>query len=239
MTPAAVDVDRAEVVDAPEGSGGGNDPAPGGPGAPGSSPPRRGRRRWFRWTALLLVAVVVGYAVATFGLVWRASRADHARPAGAIVVLGAAQYDGRPSPALAARLDHAYELWDQGLAPIIVVTGGRQEGDRFTEATAGYNDLRARGVPDEAIRKEVQGRTTYESLAATSRFLREEGIDDVILVSSPAHAARIAGIADDVGLDGVVSPAEGSASVRSLARESAIVALGQLVGYRRLERFDR
>ncbi|MEZ5139618.1 MAG: YdcF family protein [Acidimicrobiales bacterium] len=198
----------------------------------------RSRRRWVLRGAALAVALVVAYVGLTFVQVWQASRRDGAREAGAIVVLGAAQYDGRPSPALEARLDHAFELWDQGLAPIIVVTGGRQEGDRFTEATAGYNELRSRGVPDEAIRKEVQGRTTYESLAATARFLADEGIDDVVLVSSPSHAARLAGIAEDVGLDAAVSPADGGASLRSLLRETAAVSAGRLVGYRRLERVD-
>jgi uncharacterized SAM-binding protein YcdF (DUF218 family) len=185
------------------------------------------------WAAL---ALAVLYPVATFVQVWWASRQDDARPAGAIVVLGAAQYNGRPSPALANRLDHALELWEQGKAPVIVVTGGRQQGDRFTEATTGYNYLRARGVPDEAIRKEVQGHTTYESMAATARFLREEGIDDVILVSGPATAARLAGIADEVGFEAVVSPSSGQPSLRSLARETAAVSVGRIIGYHRLER---
>jgi vancomycin permeability regulator SanA len=154
------------------------------------------------------------------------------------VVLGAAQYDGRPSPALEKRLDHALLLYEQGRAPMVVVTGGRQTGDRFTEATTGYNYLRRHGVPDEAIRKEVQGRTTYESLAAVARFLRTEDIDDVVLVSGPAHAKRLAGIADSVGLDAAISPSDGSPALRSLVRETLAVSAGRLVGYRRLERLD-
>lgn len=201
--------------------------------------PTKRRPKILRWVAVGLVSLVIGYTVATFAVVWQASRDDQSRPASAIVVLGAAQYNGRPSPALAARLDHAYELWNEGLAPVVVVTGGRREGDRYTEATAGYNYLRAKGVPHDAIRKEVQGKSTYESLAATARFLHEEGINDVILVSSPAHAARIAGVADEVGMNAAVSPAAGTASIRSLVRETAVVALGQVLGYRRLERFDK
>jgi uncharacterized SAM-binding protein YcdF (DUF218 family) len=186
--------------------------------------------------ALVLALLMVAYVGGTFVQVWLASGRDGARPADAIVVLGAAQYDGRPSPALQARLDHAFELWDDGIAPLIVVTGGRREGDRFTEATSGYNDLRARGVPDDAIRKEVQGTTTYESLAATARFLREEGIDDVVLVSSPSHSKRLADIAGSVGLDAAISPAEGSPSLRALARETLAVSVGRVVDYRRLGR---
>jgi uncharacterized SAM-binding protein YcdF (DUF218 family) len=143
---------------------------------------------------------------------------------------------GVPPRRCKARLDHAFELWEDGIAPLIVVTGGRQAGDRFTEATAGYNDLRARGVPDDAIRKEVQGKTTYESLAATARFLRAEGITDVVLVSSPSHSKRLADIAGSVGLDAAISPAAGSPSVRALARETVAVSVGRLVDYRRLGR---
>lgn len=198
------------------------------------------RARW-RWLLALAAIILlgVGYLAVTFVQVWYASTHDRPRPAEAIVVLGAAQYNGRPSPVLQRRLDHALTLYRAGLAPRIVVTGGRQEGDRFTEATAGYNYLRRRGVPDEDIRKEVQGRTTYESLAAVARFLRSEDLRDVILVSGPAQAKRLAGIADAVGLDASVSAPPGSADLRSLARETAAVALGRLVGYRRLEYLDR
>jgi uncharacterized SAM-binding protein YcdF (DUF218 family) len=187
----------------------------------------------------LAAAVLVAYVGVTFLQVWQASGRDGARDAQAIVVLGAAQYDGRPSPALEKRLDHALALYEQGRAPMVVVTGGRQTGDRFTEATAGYNYLRRHGVPDDAIRKEVQGRTTYESLAAVARFLRTEDVDDVVLVSGPAHAKRLAGIADSVGLHAAISPSDGSPDLRSLVRETAAVSAGRLVGYRRLERLDR
>ena len=134
---------------------------------------------------------------------------------------------------------HALDLYEEGLAPLVVVTGGRQQGDRYTEATAGYNYLRAHGLPDEAIRKEVQGASTYESLASVARFLREEGIGDVLLVSSPAHSRRVADIAREVGLRATVSPAAGSPSLQSLARETAAVSVGRLVGYRRLDHLGR
>lgn len=200
----------------------------------------RRRRRWRRWALVpvAIVLVVALYVGGTFVQVWQASNRDARREAEAIVVLGAAQYDGTPSPVLRNRLDHALELYRAGLAPLIVVTGGRQEGDRFTEATAGYNYLRARGVPDEAIRKEVQGHTTYESLAAVARFLSTEDIDDVVLVSGPAHSKRLSGIATDVGLDAAISPSDGSPSAASLARETLAVSAGRLIGYRRLERLD-
>lgn len=199
-----------------------------------SSGPRWSRRRKVLVGVLAAIVLVVGYVGVTFVQVWQASRQDGARNADAIVVLGAAQYDGTPSPALRARLEHALELYEQGLAPTIVVTGGRQQGDRFTEATSGYNYLRARGVPDEAIRKEVQGASTYESMAAVARFLKAEGISEVVLVSSPAHAKRLAGIADDVGLDAGISPTDARPGIREYTRETVAVAAGRLVGYRRL-----
>lgn len=203
--------------------------------------PAEPRARWGRrilWTAIGLLGLTVLYLGGTFLQVWQASRSDGARKADAIVVLGAAQYNGNASPALRNRLDHALELYEQGLAPVIVVTGGRQEGDRYTEATVGYNYLRDHGVPDDAIRKEVQGHTTYESVAATQRFLRDEGIDDVILVSGPATAKRLAGISGDIGLEAAISPSDGTPSFRSLLRETAAVSAGRIIGYRRLERFD-
>lgn len=200
--------------------------------------PRRWRRRWVLLPVSVLVVLAL-YLGGTFVQVWQASRRDAQRQAEAIVVLGAAQYDGRPSPALADRLDHALELYQRDLAPVIVVTGGRQEGDRFTEATAGYNYLRDRGVPDGSILKEVQGRTTYESLAAVSRFLGAKGIDDVVLVSGPATAKRLSGIAAQVGLHAAISPAPGTPDSRTLLREALAVSAGRLIGYRRLERLDR
>lgn len=206
--------------------------------APGSVRPRR---RWRRWGlgAVALLVLLGSYVGITFVQVWRASEQDSARRAEAIVVLGAAQYNGKASPALQARLDHALDLYHRGLAPLIVVTGGRQDGDRFTEATTGYNYLRVRGVPDAAIRKEVLGRTSYESLAAVARFLRAEDIDDVVLVSGPAHTKRLSGIARAVGLRAAISPSDGSPSFRTLGRETLAVSAGRIVGYRRLERLDR
>lgn len=212
-------------------------------GVSGASAPsrRRSRRRYRRWLIppLAVLVLLVLYVGGTFVQVARASSNDDARPVGAIVVLGAAQYDGRPSPVLRNRLDHALDLYDADYAEVIVVTGGRQEGDRFTEATTGYSYLRAQGIPDAAILREVQGRTTYESVAAVSRFLADEGIDSVILISGKAQSKRLAGIADDLDLDAAISPAGINPGRASLARETVAVAVGRIIGYRRLDRLDR
>ncbi len=202
---------------------------------------RTSRRRVPLWLKVIsaLFAVVVLYGSVTFVQVWQASRQDHARPADAIVVLGAAQYNGRPSPALLDRLEHTLALYRRQIAPLIVVTGGRRQGDRFTEATTGYNWLRRRGVPDRAILKEVKGRSTWQSLSAVAKILKARGATNVVLVSNPAHAERIGQVSAEVGLHPTVSPVAGSAGVTPLLRETGAVAVGRLIGYRRLEELGR
>jgi uncharacterized SAM-binding protein YcdF (DUF218 family) len=187
------------------------------------------------WRGLLLVGgLLVAYLVVTFVQVWMASRQDGDRAAEAIVVLGAAQYDCRPSPVLQQRLDHALGLYEGGTADTIVVTGGSQEGDRCTEATASANYLLAAGVPDANLLREVQGTNTWESLAASARILRNAGLTDVVLVTDGYHALRVQAIADELGLDASVSPTGGGGSVRDYVEETAAVAVGRIIGFRRL-----
>lgn len=189
---------------------------------------------------LVLLAVVVGalgfiYLVVTLVQVWSAADDDQTGPADAIVVLGAAQYDGEPSPVLRARLDHAAELYGAGHAPLVVVTGGKQEGDRVTQALAGFNYLRGKGIPEEALLLEVDGTSTYTELAATARILEDRELDRVLMVSDGYHSARLLAIADEVGLDGAVSPTDTEYGAGSLLRETAAVSVGRLVGFRRLD----
>jgi uncharacterized SAM-binding protein YcdF (DUF218 family) len=197
---------------------------------------------WARWAlrlgALVLAAAVV-YGGVTFVQVWVASRRDEPAPAQAILVFGAAQYDGNPSPVLRARLDHAVELWREGVAPTIVVTGGRRPGDRFTEAGAAARYLHGQGVPDSAILREVQGHSSWESLAGAAAFLDDRGIEDVILVSDPYHSLRIEAMAGELGLNATVSPADTGASLGQLVRETAAVSVGRIIGYRRLAGVER
>jgi uncharacterized SAM-binding protein YcdF (DUF218 family) len=188
--------------------------------------------------ALIAVSVVVAYLAFTFVQVWWASRHDDARPAQAIVVLGAAQFNGVPSPILKARLDHAYDLYQRKLAPVIVVTGGKQPGDVYTEATSSADYLIGKGVPDEDILREVSGTNSWESLAAASRFLKERDIRTVLMVSDAFHSYRIDAIAEELGLDPHPSPTRtspitGFSVTRQLVRETAAVAVGRIVGYRR------
>jgi uncharacterized SAM-binding protein YcdF (DUF218 family) len=198
----------------------------------------RGARR----IVLGLVALAVLYFGITFVQVWQASRSDHAARAQAIVVLGAAQYDGKPSPVLLGRLEHAVELWHDGIAPLIVPTGGNRPGDRFTEASTSASYLIRHGVPESALQLESHGSSSWESLAAAARFLRREGITDVVLVSSPWHALRTEKIAAEVGLHGRASPAHETESfgrrLYHLGRETLAVGIGRVVGQRRLVDLD-
>lgn len=138
--------------------------------------------------------------------VYAASRRDEARPAEAIVVLGAAQYVGRPSPVLRARLDHALDLWRRRLAPRLVFTGGRGVGDTTSEAAVGRNYALRRGVPDSAILLENEGRTTSESMRAVAAMLHDRGAERVILVSDPFHMRRLSVLARRYGLEPYGSP---------------------------------
>jgi uncharacterized SAM-binding protein YcdF (DUF218 family) len=188
-------------------------------------------------TAAVLVVAVV-YVAVTFVQVWLASRHDGAHKAQAIVVFGAAQYNGRPSAVLRARLDHAADLYQQHVAPVIVVTGGRQPGDRFTEATASADYLHTKGIPDNDILREVSGQTSWQSLAATTAFLKVRNIHDVILVSDPFHSLRIGGMAAELGLDASTSPTRtspitGFSVATYMGRETLAVAVGRIVGFRR------
>lgn len=186
-----------------------------------------------------LTAVLVVYLALTFIQVVRASGRNQAREVQAIVVLGAAQYNGKPSPVLRARLDHAADLYRRGLAAKVVVTGGKQVGDSLTEAAVSANYLARHGVPEGSILREVNGRSSWQQLAAAASFLKKRGITRVLLVSDGFHSARIAAIAHELGLQGYTSPAtespiHGAAALPYMGKETLVVAAGRLIGYRRV-----
>lgn len=133
-------------------------------------------------------------------------RRDTAQPASAIVVLGAAQYAGKPSPVLRARLDHSLLLWRRHLAPKLVLTGGMGDGDTTSEAAVGRRYVMLHGVPDSAILTEVQGRTTSESMQRVSDIMGLQPTRDVILVSDPFHMLRLTILARRYGLRPFTSP---------------------------------
>jgi uncharacterized SAM-binding protein YcdF (DUF218 family) len=140
---------------------------------------------------------------------------------------------------LRARLDHAASLWRAGLAPLVVVTGGKQPGDVFTEAGAGATYLEAKGVPLSDVVLESAGRDSWQSLAAAAALLQARGARRVLLVSDPFHDERIVLMAGELGLTAYVSPTRtspirGVAVVPYFAKETLEVAIGRIVGFRRL-----
>jgi uncharacterized SAM-binding protein YcdF (DUF218 family) len=200
------------------------------------------RRRWPKRlfvSFFALVVMAVGYLGISLFQVWSTGRSDEARPVDAIVVMGAAQYDGRPSLQLQARLDHVIDLWAAGYADTIVVTGGNQPGDRFTEADASADYLVGRGVPDAAIVRETVGRSSYESLQGVAELLAPLGKRSVLIVSDPFHLLRSRLSAEELGLEAYVSPTPtttvtGSQNLAKELKEAAGVALGRIIGFDRL-----
>ncbi len=160
------------------------------------------------------ILIALGIAGVTYGvslaMVWRAAREDQRRPAGAIVVLGAAQYNGKPSPVLKARLEHALILHGEGLAPLIVVTGGIGSGDRESEATVGRRFLIEMGIADSLVVVLPEGKDTHETMTAVAEWVNGRGLAEVILVSDAFHLARLRADAKRHGLIAWTSPSTGS-----------------------------
>ncbi len=162
-------------------------------------------RRLLRWFLRLVLLLVAGWGL-TLAAVWWWSRRDTRGPADVIVVLGAAQYAGRPSPVLRARLDHALALWEAGLAPRLLFTGGRGPRDTLSEAQVGRRYAIRRGVAPEAIWLETDGRTTSASIRAAAALLKPKGLVRVLLVSDPFHMLRLELLARANGLVPLLSP---------------------------------
>jgi uncharacterized SAM-binding protein YcdF (DUF218 family) len=172
--------------------------------------------------------LVVGYMS---WRIWDQGTRDEARRADAIVVLGAAQYNGTPSRILEARVAHAVELYHDGLAPILIVTGGKQPGDVTTEAAVARAYALAHDVPDSAILVEDRGRTTLESMRTVATILRDHDLRTAVFVSDRTHLLRVLKMAADVGVEGygsptTTSPNESTALDRFRATIREIGALG-------------
>lgn len=184
---------------------------------------------------LVIAGLIAGVAIAGYTAyrIWDQGNRDERPPADAIVVMGAAQYDGRPSPVFAARLDHAIELFHAGIAPRLIVTGGKREGDRTTEAASARIYAVQHDVPDEAILAEDTSRTTLQSIRRVAGIMRDEDIDSAVFVSDPSHMLRVLRMASDEGITAYGSPTRTSPLERdAVARLDAIVhELGALAVY--------
>ena len=184
---------------------------------------------------LIAIAIAGGaflVVVATWRILAQGDR-DEARPADAIVVMGAAQYDGRPSPVFRARLDHAVELYRDGVAPVLVVTGGKQPGDRTTEAASARAYAMAHGVPADSILVEDEARTTFESIRNVAAVLRDHDLRSAVFVSDRPHMYRVLRMARDAGVAAWGSPTQTSPLERdAMARVDATAhELGALAVY--------
>jgi uncharacterized SAM-binding protein YcdF (DUF218 family) len=183
--------------------------------------------------------IVVGGAAAVLAAgfatlrIWQQGNQDERRDVDAIVVLGAAQYDGRPSPVFEARLDHAVALWRTGLADAFIVTGGKVPGDRTTEAAVARQYAIDRGVPAEAIIGEDEGRNTLASLRAVAAMLEERSMTSALFVSDPTHMLRVLRMADDLGIEAFGSPTPTSPVQADLGRRvrATVHELGALAVY--------
>ena len=194
-------------------------------------------------TGTLSVLVLAGfmYVILNIVQVWSVGRSDSRKEVDAIVVMGVAQYDGRPSPQLQARLDHVLTLWKEGVAQLVVTTGGNQPGDRFTEARASADYLIAGGIPESSISMEDVGSTTLQSLQGVADILKSRGLASVEIVTDPYHALRSQLIAQDLGLTAYVSPAvnsavTGEAEKRRMINEGLGISLAHVIGFRALDR---
>ncbi|WP_369137368.1 YdcF family protein [Modestobacter versicolor] len=164
-------------------------------------------------TAVLLLVASTALAI------WWTARQD-ARPASdAIVVLGSAQYNGVPSSIFEARLEHAMELFEEGVAPVVVTVGGRAEGDEFSEAQAGRQYLADAGMPDDALLAVEEGVDTLESMRAVAAEFDGRGWSSAVLVTDPWHALRAERMAEDSGLEATSSPTRQGPAVQTRATQ--------------------
>ena len=182
---------------------------------------------WFRW-ARRLVYVVVLFAVVfvlyTASRIWWVAREDQHPRSDAIVVLGASQYNGTPSPVFAARLDHAAALFKAGVAPRIVTVGGKQPGDRFTEAGSGATYLAAHGVPRSDVVALPTGDDTLRSMRAVDRQFRRQRWTSAVIVTDPWHCYRSRMMARDLGIHAETSPERTGPAVASRGVELRYIA---------------
>ena len=195
-----------------------------------------GRRPVIQTTALLVAGFAIGGAALlgymAFEIAAQGSR-DEQRHADAIVVLGAAQFNGTPGGVFQARLQHAVDLYHAGVASYLVVTGGKLPGDRTTEGATARKWAIAHGVPADHILGEFEGRSTLESLEAVEGIFREHGFTSAVFVSDRTHMLRVLRMATDLGITGWGSPTTTSPTDLETGRrtQAMVHEIGGLLAY--------
>ena len=187
----------------------------------------------FRWAARTLAALVVLVLLVllvTAGRIWWVARHDDRRTSDVIVVLGAAQFDGRPSSIFTARLDHAADLYADKVARRVITVGGNRAGDRFTEAAAGKAWLADHGVPADRTVAVETGSDTLSSMRAVAEKMRTEGWKTAVIVTDPWHSLRTRSMARSEGIDAVTSPTRHGPAVRTRGTELRYIAR-ETLGY--------
>src|SRR5262252_10397187 len=161
---------------------------------------RSGPVRWWLLLLILLAVVLVSFFVSTASRIVQAASLQEVPRADAIVVFGAAEYSGRPSPVLKARLDHALDLFHQGIAPVVITTGGAASDPVFSEGGVGRDYLMRHGVPERSLIAETQGRDTSESAERVAVIMRANGLHSCIAVSDAYHVFRIRKLLEHEGI---------------------------------------
>ncbi len=163
-------------------------------------------RRLLRWLLLAFFVAALGWFLWLYGQIHYYATHDQARPADAIAVFGAAEYDGRPSPVLRARLDHALALYREHLAPLVITLGGGSGAPRDSEGGVGHDYLLAHGVPESQIIAETHSSNTEESAARLAAIARENHLNRILAVSDGTHLFRIHALGSSMGLNISTSP---------------------------------
>ena len=182
------------------------------------------RHHWLLWIeALLLVALAAFLTVTSIRIVHESSLQE-LHPADVIVVFGAAEYAGHPSPVLRARLDHAFDLYQKGIAPVVITTGGAASDPSFSEGGVGRDYLTHRGIPERNLIGETQGSDTAQSAARVAVIMRTNGLHSCVAVSDAYHVFRIKKLLEHQGIGPVyVSPRPGSRPHSVLQRGFAVL----------------
>ena len=167
---------------------------------------RRPRSRWLLWFLALAAAVALAYLVSTCVEIVREASRQEAHPADAIVVFGAAEYYGRPSPVYRARLDHAFELFQRGIAPVVITTGGAAADPSFSEGGVGHDYLMHRGIPEPNLIAETQGSDTAQSAERVGVIMRANRMRSCVAVSDAYHVFRIRKLLEHEGVQVYVAP---------------------------------